>query len=688
MVIELVEIIKLIQSDQINEAKNRVSIFLEKNINNLDALNIYSVILLKKKEYEKAIKILKKIIEADENNFSIINNIGIAYLSLNQHKKALFYFKKAIEIKPDYELAHINLGATYSKLDNYELALKEYKKAIKIKPINHEVYFNISIIYKKLENYKLAIEALNKSIEIKNDYSEAYNEKGKILIQLEDFNEAFLCFNKVLSINDRHIESLMNVAGLFSKAGKIEESINCLEKILKIEPNTEEVLGNLLSNQMRICDWSNYENITNLIKQKIYKNKIPCNPFINLLISNSPEESLIISKNFNKNKEIKLEKNKILLKKNKKIKIAYFSSDFNDHPVGWSLINYFKNHNKDKFEVLGFYLGNNFDNEVLKKIKEAFDQFFIINKKSTLEIVELCKKLELDIAIDLNGYTDGNRINLFSKRIAPVQINAIGYPGTLGVKFYDYILADRNVIPEKNQKYFAEKIIYMPNFYLPYTSNDILNKKKSRKDFNLPENQFIFFCIANIYKINPRIFLSWLKILKSTNKTCLLLSTENKKIIQNLIEIAKENNIDEKRLIFVERLNNRSDYFTRLSLMDIFLDTFPYGAHMTAMESIKCGVPIITIKGNSFHSRVCYGLLKELKLDELIADSYEEYEKIAIQLCNLKDELKKLKNKLIGVDINSNVFNYKKYILNFEKGIETAYNNYQKKLINQNIYIN
>ena len=349
----------------------------------------------------------------------------------------------------------------------------------------------------------------------------------------------------------------------------------------------------------------------------------------------------------------------------------------------------FSFHNKNEFEISGFSSNSehNPDDKITKEILNSFDKFYDISEKSDEEIISDVKNFSLDIAIDLSGFTKDNRTSLFRKKIAPIQVNFLGYPGTIG-KFNDYIIADKYVIPEKSKKFYFEKIFYMPNFFLPNNNkesppDDTLNKK----NLNIPENSFVFSCFNNRTKINPFIFNCWMRILKKVNNSVILFVEFDSYAKENLKKEALQRNINPNRLIF-SPLIDFDKRLLRYKFCDLFLDTFPYTAHSTASECLWSETPLLTLAGESFQSRVSFSLLKNLEMDELIAYSIEDYEKKAVDIGSNKLLLEQIKNKLVQSIKKTSIFNMNNYVKNIEKGYLEIYKRKQEERDPDDIYIN
>jgi predicted O-linked N-acetylglucosamine transferase (SPINDLY family) len=385
-----------------------------------------------------------------------------------------------------------------------------------------------------------------------------------------------------------------------------------------------------------------------------------------------PEQQKIITELYLNNNNLIATKQEIKLKSDKII-VGYFSAEFHNHPVMHLMLDVFKNHNKSEFEIYGFSIGPSKDGWT-ERVKKYFDKFIDASNMSDVEIKSLSKKLKLDIAVNLTGLTFNARYSIFFNQVAPKQINYLGYPGTMGTKCFDYIIADKIVIPEENKKYFSEKVIYLPNCYQANQEKiEISNKNLNKKDFGLPQDKFIFGCFNNSYKITPLIFESWMNILKKCDSSVLWLLQDKELGKRNLLKEAKIRGVNKERIIFAEKVLVK-EHIKRLELIDLFLDTFPYNAHTTASEAIRAGVPILTLKGKSFPSRVASSILTNVGLENLIVSNLKDYETKAISLAKNYEEVESLKNHLAQEKNLSKLFDSKV----FTKDLEKIY----KKIIN------
>jgi predicted O-linked N-acetylglucosamine transferase (SPINDLY family) len=641
---------------------------------------------------EEARLIYEQLLKKDQNNFELINLLGVISLQQKKYDDAIIQISKAISINSNHQALYNNLGVAYKEMENYEDAIKNFKKAIKIKSNYAEAYNNLGIIFKKKNQYEEAYNNYKTAIKLNPNYAEAYNNLGLLYGDSKRYEESIINFSKAIELNNNYIDAYKNRANIYSLYKKQPLAIKDYNKLKILEPEKENIYESLIFfNKNQIGEWKDYKKILRKIENYLINNEIIID-YINPWKLLSWTDSLRVIKNNlihynNKEYNIKNYKKKIFsVSKKKKIRIGYYSPDFRRHAVSHLIANVFECHDKNNFETIGFHFCKYRDDDMTKRISKTFDKFFYVRDISDQDLISQSKNLEIDIAIDLAGHTEDNRINIFSKGIAPIQINFLGYPGSLG-PYMDYIVADKNLIPEKNKEFYFEKIIYMPDSFQPYDSKkNTAHNNYGREKFNLPKSGFVYCSFNSIYKINPAIFNCWMRILKKTKNTFLCLLESNDSCKENLIAEALKRGVSASRILF-SPLVDYEDIFQRYRFCDLFLDTFPYVAHTTASEALSCGLPLLTMRGENFQSRVSSSLLKNLNIPELITSNIEDYERLAIYLANNPEKLKEIKEKLFFSIKNTNTFKTEVYTKNLEKAYELAYERYHQNLIPEDIYI-
>lgn len=621
---------------------------------------------------KEAQKIYIKLLKIYKKDHLLLYFVGTTFLQLKKYDEAINNFEQSLKYNSFFPETYNNLGVALAEKKKYSLALNNYNKAINLKVDYADAYLNRGISFIKLLKYDEAIRDFNIVISKDPYNSKAYNSLGNAFKGLEKYDQAIASFEKAIKINENYLEAISNKANVFETQKKFKDSLNLINQIYKKDPNFSGLLQKIITNKMSIFEWKEFNELKEIIKNKLFKNKIILDPLIIYYLFDDLKIQSNNSKNYIDNQFKNYDKINNLNKKvrNKKIKIGYFSGDFHNHPVMHIMADIFKNHDERNFEIYAFSHGPDKKNNVWRKaVISYFKKFYQIYDMTNEEIINLANDNQLDIAVDLSGLTKYSRNELFYNRVAPVQINYLGYPGTSGLKSMDYILADKNVIKENEKKYFTEKVYYLPNCYIP-SVNDISRKSSikmcSRTEFNLPENKIIFCAFHNPLKINPDIFNVWMKILKKTKNSVIWIKANDDLARENLKKEAQKRSVDPDRLIFTRGVENINDHLKRLKLADIFLDTFPYNSHSTVYDYLTANLPMIIMEGNSFPSRVGSSIYTSIGLSELVARNYLDYENIAINLANDKSKLLKIKAK-INIQVEKNyLFNSKKFTLDLE----------------------
>ena len=439
---------------------------------------------------------------------------------------------------------------------------------------------------------------------------------------------------------------------------------------------------------MKICSWSGLSDSLENIINKVLLNKKVIRPFLLLALS---DNALLHKKSSEIYALNKYPKNPALspipkyLKK-EKMRIGYFSADFSHHAVSILAAELFELHDKNRFEIIAFSFGADDKSQMRSRLDQAFHKFIDVSSMSDLDIARLSRELKIDIAVNLGGYTANSRTGLFAYRAAPIQVSYLGYLGTMSTEYVDYIIADKTTIPDGSEPYYSEKITYLPSYQVNDRKRVISDKIFTKRELGLPEKAFVFCCFNNNYKILPFTFAGWMRILKAVDNSVLFLYAENKLVEDNLKKEAGARGIQSARLVFCRSIPT-DEYLARYRACDLFLDTAPYNAGTTASDALWAGVPIITFIGQSLASRMAASLLKAIRLPELIANTQEEYEALAIELALNPKKLADIKLKLTNNRLTAPLFNTP----HFTKNIEAAYikmmERYQADLKPDHIFI-
>jgi len=655
----------------------------------VDAYYNHGIALQELKRLEEAVSSYDQAINLKPDYADAYYNRGVALQGLKRLEEAVSSYDQVINLKPDYAYAYNNRGIILQELKCVEDALLSYDKAISIKPDFAEAHYNRGITLHGLKRLEEAIISYDEAIQIKPDYADAYNNHGNVLKELYRFEQAIISYDKAIIIKPDYANAYFNSGVVLQELNRYDAVISCYEQAISIKPDYKFVIGALLNVKMLTCNWGNFDNQKDLILSKIDSNKIAVTPFVLLGLADSPSthrrcSEMYIKEKFPLNSNLgAIPKN---IKKNK-IRLGYYSADFHNHATAYLMINFFELHDKNQFEIYAFSFGFSEEGEMRSRIKNAFDEFIEISHLSDESVAKLSRDLEIDIAIDLKGFTKDSRTGVFSCRAAPIQVNYLGYPGTMGANYIDYIIGDKTLIPSNSQEFYSEKVIYLPNSYQVNDSKKIISDKQfSRAELEFPEDSFVFCCFNNNYKILPSTFDSWMRILKAVEGSILWLLQDNEFAYENLKKEAQERGIEASRLVFAKRLP-LEEHLARHRQADLFLDTFPYNAHTTASDALWAGLPLLTMKGESFASRVAASLLTAIDLPELITSSQEHYETLAIELATNPAKLKAIKVKLESNRLTTPLFDTPRFTKNLEHAYTKMYERYHAGLPPDNIYI-
>jgi len=662
--------------------------FLPKNPLTLSNLgNIF----LKLKEYNKALDAYDKSIKIDPTYAEAWSNKGNVLSELERYDEAITQYDKALILRPDYAEAWANKGKAFTKLKRYEEALSAHEKAVALKPDYAEAWSNMGLTLFELKRYEEALSAHEKAVALKPDYAEAWSNMGLTLFELKLYEEALSAHEKAVALKPDSYQLWINKGVTSYELKHYDEVIADYDKALGLKSNIDWFYSHLVHAKMKICSLSGYAGYQQNIINKVLANEKITIPFSALPLTDNAFFHKKSSEIYAQDKYPFNPALGVITRryKKEKIRIGYFSADFRNHPVAFLTSELFEIHDRDRFEVFAFSLHKAPDgDEMSYRLRKGFDRFVDVQNMSDLEIAELARELEIDIAIDLSGLTQYSRTGIFSYRAAPIQVNWLGYPGTIGAQFIDYIVADRTIIPKSSQQFYIEKIVYLPDTYMVDDSKRVASSRIfTREECGLPENAFIFCCFNSEFKFNPQLLDSWTRILLEVDKSVLWISENNKYFRVNITAEFETRGIDPSRIIFAKRVELMADHLARYALADLFLDTHPYNAHTTAVDSLKAGVPVLTLIGESFASRVAASLLRSIGLPELITTTWAEYEALAIDLATHSERLGAIRGSLKKNRFTTALFNTPLFAKNLESAYIKMYERYEADLQVDHIYI-
>ena len=618
----------------------------------------------------EALELIGAALKAKPGNARILLDYANVQFALGRQKEALESYDKVLVIKPDYAEAHYNLGLSLWGLKRFEEALVSYDRALAIKPDYVEAQYNLGITLQDLTRLKEALASYDRVLAIRPDHVGALINRGNVLFDGNRFDEALASYDKALKIDPNNADAL-NGRGNGLNLKRFDEALASFDRALAVEPGHPGAFSGLADTARNLCDWQRTAKIADEIQTHVASRKSVIAPLVLLGYSDDAALQRECAKHYI---DYRIPVRPPSLwdrsphRRSGKIRIAYMSSDFRQHPVAFQVAELLERHDRSRFEWTGISLGHDDGSAIRARIIKAFDGFHDLRSQSDAEAANFLKDLELDILVDLNGHTQNSRFGILARRPAPVQVNYLGYAGTMGADFVDYVIADKFILPMEQQRFFAEKIVHLPDCYLVNDSTRPIGMTPTRAEAGLPDQGFVFCCFNNVWKITAPIFDVWMRLLQAVPGSMLWLKDGNDGVKANLRREAAARGVDPQRLVFAARLA-LDMHLARHRLADLFLDTFPYNAHTTASDALWSGLPVVTCAGESFVSRVAASQLHAIGLPELVADNLEGYEALAFKLARDETLLQSLRRRLEDNRLNAPLFDTDR----FRRHMEAAY---------------
>jgi predicted O-linked N-acetylglucosamine transferase (SPINDLY family) len=563
-----------------------------------------------------------------------------------------------------------------------------YREILRQQPNHFGALHLLGVIALQTRHTERAVALIRKAIGLNGNVAAAHSDLGKALLYLKHSEEALASFDQAIALKPDDTEAWFSRGIVFHELERHGESADAFAQVLKIDPNYPFAKGAVLHHKMLCCDWNGVGNLIAEIDGDVAAGRLSATPFGWQGVSSSQRSLQICAELFNeKNFPANIESPSRRFFANRKIRIGYLSGEFRSQATSTLLVGVLEEHDSSCFEIYAFDNGWDDQSELRKRINGSVQSVINIRQLSDSSAGAAICKNQIDILVDLNGYFGEYRTQVFAERPAPIQVNYLGFPGTLGAKYIDYIIADRQVVPANHEKYYSEKIVYLPNCY---QANDrkrkIATRNFSRVEFGLPESCIVFCCFNNNYKITPRIFDCWMRILKQIDGSVLWLLEGNANAVSNLRKEAVERGVNAERLIFAKRMSLQ-DHLARHRLADLFLDTLPYNAHTTASDALWAGLPILTCLGETFAGRVAASLVNAIGLPELVTTTLEAYEQMAIDLAMHPVKLAAIKRKLAENRMTTPLFDTQLFTKHIEAAYTAMYDRHQAGLPPENIII-
>jgi protein O-GlcNAc transferase len=647
-----------------------------------------------------------RVLAAKPDHVNALFSRAGALAAMRRHEEAIAGYDRLLSFAPRHADALTNRGTLLAQLERDADALASFDRALAVSPDHADALTNRGIVLRKLMRHQEAFTSFSRALAVSPDHVGALVNRGNVLLDLHRPEDALANFNRALARAPEDPNTLTNKAFSLHILGRFEEALQSCdealaadaqyasaalvrghvlikldrpgeaaasyERALAIDPDNLYAFGASLMAHRAACHWEHVEQLLPAVEQSIDAGITTMPPFNLLGLPVAPAVQLQCAKNFMRQR-FRAEPLPFPTRQrvpSEKIRLAYVSGDFRRHPVAYLMTELLERHDRARFEVVGVSHGIDDGSEERRRLMAACDQFHDVSARTERDAARLINDLQADIAIDLGGHTESARSGILRDRPAPVQVNYLGYTGTMGADFIDYVIADKIALPSGLAPYFTEQIVHLPDCFLVNDATKAISPDTpSRADAGLPERGFVFCCFNNSYKISAEVFAVWMRLLGAVEGSVLWLSRMNAGATEKLRATAAAAGIDPGRIVFAPRVPAMADHLARLRLADLFVDTTDYNAHTTASDALWVGLPIVSCAGATFPGRVAASLLHGIGLAELVTESVADYEALALKLARDQALLRSVRQKLAANRLTHPLFDTDR----FRRHIEAAY---------------
>ena len=565
-----------------------------------------------------------------------------------------------------------------------EVAVELLRRAIEANPESAVAANDLGSVLAQMGRTTEAIPAFRRAIELVPDYPEAHNNLANICQMTGSLEEAVASYQTALRLRPEYAEAYRNLASALRRLGRMEEAAAALAKAVSVNPGYIEAVALLVHQLKDLCDWRMVDDLT---KQLIHSvedgsgasGSGAINPFVFLTLETTPRQQRLCAEQWaqarrlaiNGAVQVPVERERMA---SERITIGYLSADFQEHATAHLISELIELHDRSRFRVIGYSYGADDGGAARARLRGAFDSFVDLEDVSHASAAERIRTDEVDILVDLKGYTTDARPEIMALRPAPIQVSYLGYPGTMGMRAIDYLLVDRFVVPADQQEHFTETLVHLPDCYFVNDRRRSIARAHSRAEYGLPEGGFVFCCFNSPHKITPAIFDIWMRLLERVPGSVLWLLETSEAAMANLRREAETRlkggpeRLTSERLIFAPFVTN-AEHLARFAVADLFLDTLPYNAHTLTCDALWGGCPVLTSVGETFASRVAGSILHAAGLSELVTSTLEEYEATALRLAADRAELDMLRARVQRCRMEAPLFDTPR----FTRAIESAF---------------
>jgi len=679
---------------------------LAEDPDHVDGLHFRGVLLHQAGKHPAALDLIGKAVELDPANAAAHSNLGVVLYALGRFEDSVRSCDLALRLVPGHSATHTNRGNalralkrlsdalesydralyfqgqsaqvhlhrgnTWAELRQFEEALASYDQALAIDPCCAEALSDRGGVLVELCRFDDALSSLDRALALKPDIIAALSNRGAALIELKRQGEALASLDRALHLDPDSVGTLFNRGTALRDLKRPAEAAQSYAHLLEVDPFYPYARGYEFNSRMHACDWVRYSETGREIERQVAAGGRVDAPFSFFAVSGCSAHQLQCAQTWAADK-YPVDPNPIWSGErygHHRVRIAYLSTDFAEHPVAHSIVELIETHDRSRFEVLGVSFGLDVESQTRARLKAGFDRFIDARSMSSRQVAQRLRDMEVDIAVDLNGYTQGHRAGVFALRGAPVQASYLGFSGTMGTGCIDYVIGDRHVIPSGAEPFYSEKVVRLPDTYMcSDRKRAVGGRVPSRAEAGLPQEGFVFCCFNSSFKIAPPVFEVWMRLLARVRGSVLWLFEESPDATRNLRKEAESRGVAAHRLVFARRLPSLEDHLARYALVDLFVDTLPYNAHVTARDALWAGVPVLTCMGSTFVGRVAGSLLHAVGMPELVTGDLADYEALALRLSSTPGLLADLRTRLACNRASHPLFDTAR----FTRNIENAY---------------
>jgi len=619
--------------------------------------------------FDAAIEGLERAVQLDADEAEFRYYLGKAYASAGRRDEAVQALRDTLARAPGLARAQLDLGLNLQALGDVDAAIPHFEAATRLEPDSVPAFNALGMALREAHRIAEAERALRTACGIAPDDAVSLRNLAAVLKSQRRWDEAIEAQERSLAAAPDDAKGLASLGILLARAGRGPEAIGVLRRAQAKDPGDVGVLGWLIRQQELVCEWSDLETLTQLAREQLHAARRTIHPFVWLSRTGSAQEQrraadLWAAKP--RGARARSGSAPPARQAGDRIRVAYLSADFYDHAMAYLMAGVFERHDRSRFEVTALSLGAGREGEMRSRLMRSFEHFVDLSATSDPDAANRIAGLGIDIAVDLMGYTLNARSAIVARRPAAIQVNYLGYPGTMGGDFIDYIIADPFVIPRSEQAHYSEKIVYLPDCFQANDSTRAIGERTpERLALGLPADAFVYCCFNSSYKLSPAMFDVWTRLLRRTPGSVLWLLGESDAAIANLRREAQSRGVDPARLVFAGRTSIQ-DYLARYRLADLFLDTLPFNGGATASDALWAGLPIVTCAGQAFASRMAGSLLHAVGMPELVTHSLADYEALALRLAADGALLRETKAKLARNRLREPLFDTERFTRNLE----------------------